>query len=377
MTGLPRVPFLDLAAINARFQDDFAAAFSRVAAHGQWVLGPELEAFEGEFAAYCGCKHAIGVGNGLEALELVLRAWGIGPGDEVIVPTNTFIATWLAVSLVGATPVGVDAEIATHTLGARGVAEALTERTRAVIPVHLYGRPAPMDELRALASAHGVKLLEDAAQGHGAMSGGRRAGALGDAAAFSFYPAKNLGALGDGGAITTDDTALARELRLLRNYGSSRRYIHDRIGRNSRLDELQAAFLRIKLKQLDADNRRRADIARRYNAGLKGSPGLLLPLEDSASCGSAWHLYVVRHARRDALMERLTEAGVETLIHYPLRPDLQAAYRGVSAEDDASESPVSARLHREVLSLPIGPTMQDDAVDRVIKALKAATTSLL
>ena len=270
------IPFLDLQGINLRHRADYREALERVLASGWLVLGPEVEAFEAEFAAYCGTKHCIGVGNGLDALHLVLRALGIGFGDEVIVPGNTFIATWLAVSYAGATPVPVEPLATTHGLDPDRIETAITPRTRAIIPVHLYGLPTDMDRINAIAARHGLAVIEDAAQAHGARYRGRRAGSLGKAAAFSFYPGKNLGALGDGGAITTNDDGLAVTLRRLRNYGSELKYRHELKGFNTRLDELQAAFLRIRLRALDDDNARRNAVAEQYLENLGDTP-LRLP----------------------------------------------------------------------------------------------------
>jgi dTDP-4-amino-4,6-dideoxygalactose transaminase len=309
----------------------------------------------------------------LDALTLVLRAWGIGPGDEVIVPGHTFIATWLAVTAVGATPVPVDPDPGSYCIDAASVARAITNSTRAVIPVHLYGRPAPMEELVALARTHDLRVLEDAAQAHGATLRSQRAGVLGDAAAFSFYPAKNLGALGDGGMVTTQDGELADRLRALRNYGGCRRYEHEFIGSNSRLDELQAAFLRAKLPALDSDNEHRARIAARYLAALDDIQMLTLPPADTDGSRSSWHLFVVRHTQRDRLAEQLAQAGIATQVHYPRAPHLQAAY---SAPESTYRLPISERLGAEVLSLPIGPTMTDTEVDRVIAAVSRAARSL-
>lgn len=369
----PAVPFLDLAAINARFERDLQDALARVTRRGQWILGPELEAFERAFSAYCGVAHAVGVGNGLDALELTLRAWDIGPGDEVIVPGHTFIATWLAVTAVGARVVPVDPDPRSGLVGAAQIAPALGPHTRAVIPVHLYGRPAPMDEIMALVRPRGVRVLEDAAQAHGARLGVRRAGALGDAAAFSFYPAKNLGALGDGGLVSTDDASLAERLRALRNYGGARRYEHKLAGRNSRLDELQAAFLSAKLKTLDRDNARRAEIAGAYLRELDGLDGLVLPLPDSAVSTSAWHLFVVELDLRDAIAQRLAKNDIATLVHYPLPPHWQGAF---AALQPAPQLPVSERLAGRVLSLPIGPTMDDGQVMRVAQAVRRAVATV-
>lgn len=367
------VPFLDLAGVNRRFDAEFRDAIDRVARLGQWILGPEVAAFEAEFASFCGAAHAVGVGNGLEALELVLRAWGVGAGDEVVVPGNTFIATWLAVSAIGATPVPVDPDPHSLCIGAAQVEPALTPRTRVIVPVHLYGRPAPMSELMVLAARHGIRVLEDAAQAHGARLDAQCAGALGDAAAFSFYPAKNLGALGDGGMVTARDTVLAGQLRRLRNYGGLRRYEHDIQGRNSRLDELQAALLRAKLPILAADNERRAAIARHYCAALAELPQLSLPPADTVAVQSSWHLFVVRHPQRDALARRLADEGIATQVHYPKPPHQQPAYAGFAARNAL---PLTESLAREVLSLPIGPTMSDAEVERVTHSVRRATQAL-
>jgi dTDP-4-amino-4,6-dideoxygalactose transaminase len=360
------IPFLDLRSINARHEAEFREALERVLASGWFIQGRELEAFEAEFAAYCGAKHCVGVGNGLDALHLVLRALGIGPGDEVIVPSNTFIATWLAVTYCGAKPVPVEPDPRTFNLDPDRVEAAITPRTRAIVPVHLYGLPADMDAIVAIAARHGLRVIEDAAQAHGARQRGRRTGALGDAAAFSFYPGKNLGALGDGGAITTDDAELARAVRALSSYGSHEKYRHVVKGFNSRLDELQAAFLRVKLRRLDADNERRRAIADRYRERVAGAK-LLLP-QCPPGLEHVWHLFVVRSQRRDALQRALLERGVQTLIHYPVAPHLQGAYLDLGA--GAGSYPLSEQLHREVLSLPIGPTMSDDDVDAVARAVE-------
>lgn len=373
MNGPVRVAFLDLRSINDRFNKSFADVARRVADRGRWVLGPEVSAFETEFGRYCGCRHVVAVGNGLDALELVLRAWGIGSGDEVIVPGNTFIATWLAVHLVGATPVPVDPSPLTHTIDVSAVAAAITDRTRAVIPVHLYGRIADMNALASLCRPRSIHLLEDAAQAHGAKLHGQRAGTLGDAAAFSFYPAKNLGALGDGGAVTTNDDRLAETVRKMANYGSSQRYVHEIAGRNSRLDELQAGFLRAKLERLEEDNARRAALAVRYTHAF-GELGLGLPAQVGPGDSSAWHLYVIRHANRDALRHALASRGIETHVHYPCPPSRQAVFAGHSCA--RVPLPISEQLAREVLSLPIGPTLDDLQVEQVIEAMRECVREL-
>ena len=373
MTSPTTIPFLDLHAINLAQADALEAAFKRVLHSGWYILGQEVSAFEAEFAAYCGNSEALGVANGLDAIFLILKAYGIGPGDEVIVPSNTFIATWLAVSHCGATPVPVEPVAATYNLDPARIAAAITPRTRAIIPVHLYGQPADMQPIMALAAQHGLKVIEDAAQAHGARYRGVRAGALGDAAAFSFYPGKNLGALGDGGAAVTADAALAARIRTLRNYGSQKKYHNDEIGFNSRLDELQAALLRAKLPALDAFNARRQAIAALYQQRLAGLPGLTLPaVPDWAE--PVWHVYVVRHAQRDVLSARLADAGIGSIVHYPIAPHRQAAYASLGYKE--GDFPIAEAMHREVLSLPIGPTMTLEQADVVANAVRSIVTSL-
>lgn len=367
------IPFLDLKAVNLAQREELVAAFERVLDSGWYVMGQELHGFEAEYAGYCGAAHCVGVGNGLEALVLALRALGVGPGDEVIVPANTFIATWLAASHCGAVPVPVEPDAATGNLDAARIEAALSPRTRAVMPVHLYGQPADLDPILAVARRHGLKVLEDAAQAHGARYKGRRLGAHGDAVAWSFYPGKNLGALGDGGAVTTNDAALAERLRILRNYGSQVKYHHEVIGTNSRLDELQAALLRVKLRSLDAGNRRRAAVAARYLDGLSGLPGLALPAV-APFAEPVWHLFVVRHARRDALAQHLTAAGIGTVIHYPVAPHLQPAYAPLGHA--RGTLPIAERLQDQVLSLPIGPTQTLEQTDTVIAAVRDAVAAL-
>ncbi|MEQ1804154.1 MAG: DegT/DnrJ/EryC1/StrS family aminotransferase [Burkholderiaceae bacterium] len=363
------IPFLDLRAINLRSRQAFHDALDRVLESGHFIQGGEVTRFETDFAAYCGAKHCIGVGNGLDALHLILRAYGIGPGDEVIVPSNTFIATWLAVTHVGATPVPVEPREGSFNLDPALLQQAITPRTRAIMPVHLYGEPADMDAINAVAKAHGLKVIEDAAQAHGARYRGRRAGSLADAAGFSFYPGKNLGALGDGGAVTTDDDELAQRLGLLRSYGSRVKYHHELTGFNSRLDELQAAFLRTKLPALDADNERRREIAQRYLHGLRGAPGLVLP-QPLEGTQPVWHLFVVRHRERDTVAGRLAAAGIGTMIHYPVAPHMQPAYASLNLP--AGQFPRSEALHAQVFSLPIGPHLRDEHIDTVIRALTDA-----
>ena len=329
----------------------------------------ELDAFEREFATYCGMRHAVGVGSGLDALALILRGYlGLGAlaeGDEVIVPGNTFIASFLAISGNRLVPVPVEPDPATFNLDPACVAAAIGPRTRAIMAVHLYGQLADMPALAALAKRHGLLLIEDAAQAHGATSGGRKAGAFGDAAAFSFFPAKNLGALGDGGAVVTCDARLAERLAALRNYGSDTKYHHLFQGINSRLDEIQAALLRVKLRHLDDDLARRRRVAQRYREGIR-HPQILLP-EVACEERHAWHLFVVRCHRRDALKQHLQAQGVQSQVHYPVPPHCQPAY----AELCELRLPLTERLHREVLSLPLGPSLGDVAVERVIEACNA------
>ena len=359
------VRFLDLRAANAEAEHALQGAAARVLRSGRYLLGPELERFEAAYAAYAGARHCVGVGSGLDALRLVLQARGIGPGDEVLVPGQTFVATWLAVSAVGAEPVPVDVDPATHTMDPARATAALTERTAAIVPVDLYGHPAKLAALRSIADAHGLFLLDDACQAHGARLHSRPVGAWADAAAWSFYPGKNLGALGDGGAVTTDDAGLADHLRRLRNYGSASKYEHVEAGTNSRLDELQAAFLRVKLGRLDGANARRAAIAARYLDGLADS-GVALPTV-APGADPSWHLFAIRHPRRDALREHLAAAGVETLVHYPTPPHRQPAYAHSRAAD--ADLPVSEEVAATVLSLPIGPHLDDAQVDHVVDAV--------
>jgi dTDP-4-amino-4,6-dideoxygalactose transaminase len=361
------VPFLDLPALHREIREDIEAALMRAARSGRYLLGEELAAFESEFAEYLGVKHCIGVGTGLDALTLSLLAMGIGPGDEVLVPGNTFIATWLAVSHTGATPVPVEPDPNTYNIDPERMIEAISPRTRAIVPVHLYGQAAPMERIEAVAQVHGLQVLEDAAQAHGARYQGRRVGGFGSAAAWSFYPGKNLGALGDGGAVTTNDEVLACRIRRLRNYGAATKHSHEMRGFNSRLDELQAAVLRVKLRHLDAWNDQRRQLAALYQAQLAGS-ALILP-EVAPHCDPVWHLYVVRSAQRDALRDHLLRRGIETQVHYPVPPHRQKAYLDLGHPDGAL--PVSERLHREVLSLPMGPTLAHDQILRVSEGLRS------
>jgi dTDP-4-amino-4,6-dideoxygalactose transaminase len=350
------IPFLDLGAAYRELKPEIDAAVSRVLDSGWYILGPEVEAFEAEWAAYCDAKHAVGLANGLDALTLALRALDIGPGDEVIVPSNTYIATWLAVTGVGATPVPARIEA------------AITPRTRLLLPVHLYGQPADMDTILDIARRHGLRVIEDAAQAHGARYKGKRIGAHGDIVCWSFYPGKNLGALGDAGAITTDDSALAERVALLRNYGSRQKYVNEEAGVNSRLDPIQAAVLRVKLGALEEWTERRRAVASAYTVGL-AECGLILPhVPDWAD--PAWHLYVIRTSDREALQDRMTEASIGTLIHYLIPPHMQKAYTNMEIMPEAL--PLARDLASEVLSLPMGPQLSLDQVQDIVNALKNA-----
>ncbi len=359
------VPFLDLQAPYLELKTDIDAAVARVLASGWYIGGAEVDAFEAEYAHYCGAAHAVGVANGLDSLHLALRAMGVGPGDEVIVPSNTYIATWLAVSQCGATPVPVEPDARTYNINPALIAAAITPATRVILPVHLYGQPADMDPILALARQHGLRVLEDGAQAHGARYKGRRLGAHGDAVAWSFYPGKNLGAMGDGGAVTTDDPQLADRIRVLRNYGSRVKYVNEVQGYNSRLDPLQAAVLRVKLQVLDAWNARRTAVAQAYTQDLAAS-GLALPFVPEWA-EPAWHLYVVQHPQRDALQKTLADAGVGSLIHYPIPPHLQKAYN--AGKERTPKLPIAERLAAQVLSLPMGPHLPFEKVDIVVREI--------
>lgn len=343
--------FLDVGFTYESLQADMDAAYRQVMKSGFYIGGPPLEAFEQEFAGYCGAGHCVGVANGLEALALPLRACRIGPGDEVIVPANTFIATWLAAAQTGATLVPVDADPATMNIDIEAALAAITCRTRAIMPVHLYGQPVAMARLAEAARSQGIFMLEDAAQAHGSSDAGRRAGGLGDAAGFSFYPGKNLGAFGDGGAVVTDNADLATAVRILANYGARTKYHHEEVGTNSRLDALQAAFLSVKLRHLDAWTQRRRQIAQVYLSQLDGIDGLTLP-GVAAGVEPVWHLFVLRHDRRDDLQAALAARGVPTALHYPVPNHHSGAFRAAFGH---LSFPVTEAICRTCLSLPIGP----------------------
>lgn len=360
-----RVPFLDLAAATAELRQDIDAAVARVLSSGWYIGGTEVEAFEHDFARYVEADHAVGVGNGLDALHLALRALDVGPGDEVIVASNTYIATWLAVTMTGATPVPVEPDPATHNIDPERIEEAITGRTKVILPTHLYGQPADLDPLVELATRHSLKVVEDAAQAHGARYRGRRIGSHGNAVCWSFYPGKNLGALGDGGAVTTNDPALADRVRILGNYGSRQKYVNQISGVNSRLDPIQAAILRVKLLYLDEWNGRRRSVAEHYRRALAHLPLTLPAVPERAE--PAWHLFVVQTAERDRLAGHLAQQGVQTLVHYPIPPHLQQAY--ASLRRGPGSFPIAEQLADTVLSLPISPHVSEAQADQVVRGV--------
>ena len=362
-------PFLDLQSINAQYRAELIEACTRVIDSGWYISGNELSQFEQEFATYCGSAHCIGVANGLDALILTLRAWlelgRLQPGDEIIVPANTYIASILAISANGLTPVLVEPDAASFNLSPANARAAITAKTRAILPVHLYGQLADMPAIMALAREHGLLVLEDAAQAHGAAIAGKRAGSWGDAAGFSFYPGKNLGALGDAGAITTQDSELAQTLHALRNYGSHEKYKNLFKGVNSRLDEIQAAMLRVKLSKLELEMQHRRSIAAIYLQNIH-HPAVQLPQVASPE-QHVWHLFVVRTGQRTALQQHLAAQGIQTLIHYPIPPHQQQAY----AEWNAQSYPLTEAMHQEVLSLPMGPTLTKNEALQVAKMVNS------
>ncbi|MDO8532813.1 MAG: DegT/DnrJ/EryC1/StrS family aminotransferase [Dehalococcoidia bacterium] len=360
-----RIPLVDLRAQHDANRSEIWAAIERVIESSQFIMGEEVERLEAEFAAFCGARYAVGTSSGTTALQLALLALGVGPGDEVITTPHTFIATAEAVSHVGARPVFVDIDTATYTMDPGKLEAAITPRTKAVIPVHLYGHPADMRRIMEIARRRHLVVLEDAAQAHGAVCEGRKVGAWGDVAAFSFYPGKNLGAMGDAGAVVTNDEAIARQVKLLRNHGRAEKYEHQCVGYNARLDTLQAAVLRVKLRRLEEWNRRRRAIAQVYGQTLAGTP-LVIPSE-RPGCQAVYHLYVVRSPQRDLLREHLRPQGVETGIHYPLPLHLQPAYSALGYR--AGAFPCTEQAAREVLSLPMYPEMTEEQVRQVSAAV--------
>ena len=365
------VPFIDLDAMRLELGGELERTVERVVGSGWYLLGPELEAFERDFASYCGARHCVGVASGMSAIELALQAAGVGPGDEVIVPAYTWIATWLAVSRTGAEPIGVDVLEGTYNIDP-GLAEAaITERSAAILPVHLRGEPADMEAIGRIAAAADLLVVEDAAQAAGACHRGKRVGAIGDATAFSFYPTKNLGALGDAGAVTTDDDELAARLRRLRNYGMRDRYEIEEAGVNARLSEIQAAVLRLLLPRLDGWNRSRATLAELYREAFGGSAAIALPTVPEWA-DPAWHLFVIGHPDRERCAQALAEDGIETLVHYPLLPHRSGPYR---EQWPQGSFPVAERLSARALSLPLYPQLQPETCERVAAAVLGTVPS--
>lgn len=357
------IDFFDLKSVNETVRNEIEEGIGRVLDSGWYMLGRECEAFEREFANYIGTCHAVAVGSGLDALNLIMKAYDFRDGDEIIVPANTYIATILAVSGNGCVPVLAEPSIDTFNIDPDRAEELITGKTKAILCVHLYGQVAPMDRLRAVAKKHGIKLIEDCAQAHGATMYGKKAGSLSDAAGFSFYPTKNLGCLGDAGAVTTDDDELAQRIRSLRNYGSFKKYVFAEKGINSRMDEIQASVLRAKLRHLDEFNGKRRNIAHRYCEEIKNKR-IILPAVGREEF-HVWHKFVVRCKDRDDLIEYLMHNEIETMVHYPIPPHKQSAY----IEWNQMSLPVTEQIHREVLSLPIYPTLSEDSVTKVIEAI--------
>jgi dTDP-4-amino-4,6-dideoxygalactose transaminase len=361
------IPFLDMKPHYLELKDELDQAYQRVMESGWYILGGEVDSFEQEFATYTGSKHCVGVGNGLEALQLILMGYGIGAADEVIVPANTYIASWLAVSYTGARPVPVEPDTGTYNIDPRGIEQAITSRTKAIMPVHLYGQPVEMEIIWQIAEKHRLTIIEDAAQTHGGWYRDRMAGNLGDAAGFSFYPSKNLGAFGDGGAVTTNNDELADKIRVLRNYGSRQKYYNEVKGHNSRLDPLQAAFLRVKLNHLDDWNKRRDQIAKRYLDNLRHTSDLSLPLVP-AGIVPVWHLFVISHPERDRLQAYLKDHSIGTLVHYPVPPHLSEAYQELGYQ--AGDFVITEKMADTFLSIPISPHLSMDDADCVIETIQ-------
>lgn len=361
------ITFLDMKSPYLELKAELDQAYRRVMESGWYILGQEVEKFENEFASYCNARHCIGVANGLEALHLIVRALGIGPGDEVIVPSNTYIATWLAVSYAGATPVPVEPDEKTYNINPALIEAAITRRTKAIMPVHLYGQPADMDAINKIAAGYNLKVIEDVAQAQGALYKGKKTGSLGDASGFSFYPGKNLGAFGDAGAVVTNDDDIASKVKILRNYGSQKKYYNDVKGYNSRLDEMQAAFLRVKLKKLDEWNSRRCKLAELYLKNLKNTGKLTIPFVPDWA-GPVWHIFAVRHNDRENFQKKLEKAGIGTLIHYPVPPHLSDAYKG----ETSGAFPIAEASAGTILSLPMGPHLSADEVNYICDIISSS-----
>lgn len=357
------IKFLDLHKINERFRSEINDSMSRVIDSGQYILGNEVEAFEKEFAAYCGTKYCIGVANGLDALDLIIKAYDFPKNSEIIVPANTYIATILAISKNGHIPKLIEPGIETYNIDVNLIEEAITSKTVAIMPVHLYGQICEMDKISVIAKKHNLKIIEDSAQAHGAIYNGKKAGNLGDASGFSFYPGKNLGCLGDGGAITTNNEELAKKLQAIRNYGSYVKYENVYKGVNSRLDEIQAAILRVKLRYLDEDNQKRRVISEFYRANIKNDK-IILPSVKSAE-SHVWHIFPIRNEKRDLLQTYLLNNGIQSMIHYPIPPHKQQAY----SELNNLSKEITEQIHTEILSLPISPVMEKNEIEKVVKTI--------
>lgn len=360
------IPFLDMKAPYQELKSELDAAYHRVMESGWYILGAEVDAFEHDFAEYCGVKHCVSVGNGLEALHLILRAYGIGKGDEVIVPANTYIATWLAVSYSGAQPIPIEPDRNTYNIDPEHIERKITKKTKAILPTHLYGQSADMDIINSIAEEYGLIVVDDAAQAHGAKYRGNRVGSLSDATGWSFYPGKNLGAFGDAGAITTNNDTIAERVRTLRNYGSKVKYFNEVQGFNSRLDPLQAAFLRVKLKYLDEWNTRRLQIAKYYLSALSEIPEITRPYVPGWAEPS-WHLFVIQHKKRETFLQYLRDMGVQTLIHYPVPPHLQSAYNEMNLS--IGTFPITEEIHRKIVSLPMGPHLTSAEAQKVVEVI--------
>lgn len=358
------IKFLDLKAINEQYRMEMEAAIKRVLDSGWYLLGKEIESFEKEFSEYCGVKHTIGCANGLDALKLIIQAYGFGPGDEIIAPANTYIASLISISANGATPVLVEPDINTYLIDPKKIEDAITSRTKAIMVVHLYGRAMDMTRILEIAKRYNLKVIEDSAQAHGAMFDGKRVGNLGDASGFSFYPGKNLGCIGDGGAVTTNDDELAEKIRALRNYGSDVKYHFPYRGTNSRLDEIQAALLRVKLPHLDNDNAIRRRIAERYCSEIK-NPNVILPHLPDDAMQNVWHVFPVRVQNRAGFQQYLSDNGIQTVIHYPIPPHRQPAY----VEWHGLTLPITEKIHEEIISLPISPVMAEEEVSKVVDVI--------
>ncbi|WCF07867.1 DegT/DnrJ/EryC1/StrS family aminotransferase [Paenibacillus thiaminolyticus] len=365
------VPFLDLKQINTRHEEEVIGGIRSFLHSGWYILGGEVEDFEKDFAAYCGTQFCVGVGNGLDALTLMLQAYGVGKGDEVIVPSNTYIATIMSISANGATPILVEPDLLSYNISPELIEKNITSRTKAIMVVHLYGQACNMGPIMDIAKKHNIRVFEDCAQAHGACYDGKRVGSFGDAAAFSFYPGKNLGALGDGGAITLNNEQMYLKLKALRNYGSHKKYQNEYLGVNSRLDEIQAAILRLKLKYLDEDNQKRREIAEYYIGNIRNKEIILPCIEAEDNSSHVWHLFVIRTKNRDRLQAYLTEREIQTLIHYPIPPHKQKAY----PEWNNLNFPVSEKIHSEVLSLPISPVMDIKDALKVVEAINEYETA--